>query len=80
MMGLMKPVINLQENIGKVVGRRLTPSPFSMKGQTKNDMRAWKKAFPGPFVPKGVYRFNSHEEADAWMWKMITRLPTKLKS
>lgn len=26
-----------------------------------------------PFIPKGVYRFNSHEEADEWMWRMISR-------
>ncbi|MGC3988888.1 MAG: hypothetical protein QM796_04230 [Chthoniobacteraceae bacterium] len=76
----MEPFINLQEKIGKTVGRRLLPNPFSMKGQTKADMQAWKKAFPTPFVPKGVYRFNSHEEADAWMWKMITRLPENPQS
>lgn len=26
-----------------------------------------------PFVPKGVYRFHSQEELDAWTLKMITR-------
>jgi hypothetical protein len=26
-----------------------------------------------PFLPRGVYRFNSHEEADAWTMKMLTR-------
>ena len=24
-------------------------------------------------VPRGVYRFTSHEEADRWLWEMITR-------
>jgi len=27
-------------------------------------------------VPKGVYRFNSHEEADEWMAKMLNRKPS----
>jgi hypothetical protein len=26
-----------------------------------------------PFIPKGVYRFDSFEEAQAWHFKMITR-------
>ncbi|MHA3773963.1 hypothetical protein ACXR0O_20720 [Verrucomicrobiota bacterium sgz303538] len=71
----MEPIINLQETLGKVVGRRkLRPQQsLSLHGATKADMRAWQKAFPMPSIPKGVYRFKSHEEADAWTWKMITR-------
>ncbi|MBI4326444.1 MAG: hypothetical protein HY674_14440 [Chloroflexi bacterium] len=26
-----------------------------------------------PFVPKGVWRFKSFEEADAWLIEMMTR-------
>lgn len=26
-----------------------------------------------PFMPKGVFRFSSFEEADAWKLKMLTR-------
>jgi len=26
-----------------------------------------------PFMPKGVFRFKSFEEADAWKVKMLTR-------
>ena len=26
-----------------------------------------------PFIPRGVYRFRSHEEKDAWTLKMLTR-------
>ncbi len=73
----MEPIVNLQESIGKVVGRRKArKQPLTLQGGTKAEMRAWRKAFPTPFVPKGVYRFKSHEEADAWMWKMITRPET----
>lgn len=31
---------------------------------------AWLKGRVG--IPRGVYRFNSHEEADAWEQKMLT--------
>ncbi len=72
----MKPVVNVEETIGKTVGRRGPPNPFSLRGETKEDMRAWRRAFPTPFVPKGVYRFRSHEEADKWMLKMIARPAT----
>ena len=30
-----------------------------------------------PFVPKGVHRFTSFEESDAWLLRMMTR-PAKL--
>ena len=26
-----------------------------------------------PFVPRGLYRFHSHEEKDEWTLKMLTR-------
>ncbi len=26
-----------------------------------------------PFIPKGVYRFKTHEEKDKWILKMMTR-------
>ena len=26
-----------------------------------------------PYMPRGVYRFHTHEEADAWTLKMLTR-------
>lgn len=26
-----------------------------------------------PFIPRGVYRFHSHEEKDAWTLRMLTR-------
>ena len=27
----------------------------------------------GVRVPRGVHRFKTHEEADQWLWRMITR-------
>ena len=59
----------------KVGSRRVASSPLSSSVSSKMNAVAWRKAFPTPFVPKGVYRFNSHEDADAWLWKVITRPP-----
>jgi len=75
LIGVMKPVVNVEETPGKVVGHRsapadgLAPSP----AQTVRDAQAWQRAFQTGRVPKGVYRFRTHEEADEWLWKMLTR-------
>jgi len=57
----------------KVLGRRREPQP------SRENMEAIQKLaldLGGPrrlFLPKGVYCFRSHEEADAWEMKMLTR-------
>jgi len=58
---------------GKIVGNRRVPRTMDPAHDTKEGARAWRRALPTPFVPKGVYRFTSHEEADEWLWKMLTR-------
>jgi len=57
-----QPIINVEEKIDRVVGRR-----------NKAESIAWQKAFGGIRIPRGVYRFKTHEEADQWLWRMITR-------
>jgi hypothetical protein len=70
----MEPFVNLEENIGKVVGRRKPPKdPLMSYMRSAEESRRWKAAFGTPRIPKGLYRFKTHEEADAWLWKMITR-------
>lgn len=70
----MERVVNIQEQIGKVVGRRIPrKNPLALVPGEIEDVKAWRAAFPTPFVPRGVYRFHSHEEADEWLWKMLTR-------
>ncbi len=70
----MKPFINLEENIGKVVGRRSkAPNGLSVRTSNKADAIAWRRSFGGVNVPRGVHRFRTHEEADEWLWKMIAR-------
>ena len=56
----------------KIVGRR-KPSAGGLEQANRLlhlllDLRAGR-----PFIPRGVYRFHSHEEKDAWTLKMLTR-------
>jgi hypothetical protein len=58
----------------KVAGKRKAPlSSLSTERDTAHAAKAWRKAFPTPFVPRGVYRFVTHEQADKWLMEMITR-------
>jgi hypothetical protein len=70
----MKPVINLEETIGKTVGRRVAPADSFHYGMRLQENGAEMMRTFGRFrIPRGVYRFRSHEEADAWMMKHLTR-------
>ena len=73
---LMAPSINDPDEAGRVVGRRTkAPDGLRLEQRTKADSIAWRRCFGGVRIPRGVHRFRSHEEADAWLWKMITRPP-----
>jgi hypothetical protein len=65
--------INYEEKIGKVVGRRREVGRIFEVGSTVKAKQGWARFHGRPLVPKGVYRFNSHEEADEWMMKMLVR-------
>ena len=70
----MIAVFNVEEKIGRTVGNRRPPTSIATKLlYTPEDARDWQREIRAPFVPKGVYRFASHEEADAWLLKMIAR-------
>jgi hypothetical protein len=65
-----RPVTNLDEPIGKIVGRRRPPAnPLQVAHSNREAAVAWMKALPARMPPRGVYRFKSHEEADLWMKK-----------
>jgi len=70
----MQPIVNLEETPGKVVGRRHAPADglSITAAQRVEDARAWKRALRVLPILKGVYRFRTHEEADAWLWRMLT--------
>jgi hypothetical protein len=71
---MKQPLINLEERIDRFVGRRTkAPDALSVKNSKKADAIAWQKTFGGLRIPRGVYRFRTHEEADEWLWRMISR-------
>lgn len=71
----MKPVIHLEDAPGKVVGHRHPPANGLATGEAQRieDARAWKHALRTMPIPRGVYRFRTHEEADEWLWQNLTR-------
>jgi hypothetical protein len=71
---MKQPLINVEEKIDRFVGRRTKiPDALSTKTSKRADAIAWQKAFGGLRVRRGVYRFRSHEEADEWLWRTMTR-------
>jgi hypothetical protein len=58
----VEAVINLQEHFGKIVGRR----KYTV-GDYDRLLANSTALMPRLPVPKGVFRFRSHEEADEWM-------------
>ncbi len=72
----MKPAINFEEKIGKTVGRRTVPrDAFAYGMALQKSGVEMAKTFRLRGVPKGVFRFHSHEEADAWLMKHLIRKP-----
>ena len=71
------PVINIEETIGKTVGRRKPRRGLTLEGSRKVDMERWRRVHGGVGVPRGVYRFETHEEADAWMMKNLVTAAVK---
>ena len=71
---MKQPLINVEEKIDRFVDRRIkAPDALSVENSKKANAVAWQKAFGGLRVPRGVYRFHNHEEADGWLWWMISR-------
>jgi hypothetical protein len=66
--------LNFDDPVGRVVGRRTKVSgSLRASAEQQVDAAAWRDTFGGLRVPKGVYRFTSHEEADEWLWRMMAR-------
>jgi hypothetical protein len=61
-------IINIEETIGKTVGRR-RPSGNTLdpREHSKKRARDWCAAFPPMMTPKGVYRFKTQEEFEQWI-------------
>ncbi len=71
----MRMPVNMEENIGKTVGRRTELSdPFAYAmGLQRTASTLRRLAVGRGLCPKGVFKFKTHEEADAWMWTMLAR-------
>lgn len=65
-------VVNVEEKIGKTVGRRVVRDGFAYAmGMQKLAVQTQKRT-GHPRFPRGVFRFDSFEEADAWTMKYLT--------
>ena len=63
-----RTVINLEETIGKQVGRRKPPTDPLRVASDMNKLATGLMAASGHKLPRrGVYRFATHEEADQWL-------------
>jgi hypothetical protein len=69
-------IVNLQEQFGKVVGRLRPVTPQRRYEQ----LLRLKQSVAGSLTPfpRGVYRFKSFEEANAWETKHIMRRAAEL--
>jgi hypothetical protein len=69
-----QPIVNTEERIDRVVGRRATTLDSLRAGMQLQETAAQlHHAFKHRWMPKGVYRFKTHEEADEWMIRMLAR-------
>jgi hypothetical protein len=59
----MEPIVNLEETPGKVVGKAPGRSPGEFLERMAAQFHAMGLKLP---YPRGVYRFKTFEEADAW--------------
>lgn len=71
---MSEPIINMEEKIERVVGRR-TKAPDSLKAgmQLLATGAQLHKSLNLRWCRRGVYRFKTYEEADEWMTKMLAR-------
>jgi hypothetical protein len=70
----MKPFVNLEETPGKVVGRIKERTPAEALAWLVRQFHAMGLKLP---YPRGVYRFRSHEEANAWEWNHMMEAAKK---
>ena len=68
--------INLQDPIGKLVGKRRVGDAFEYGMKLQKAGASLRQAFQGGTVPKGVHRFRTFEEADAWLTRSLARRRT----
>lgn len=66
----MEPILNLEDPVKKTVGRRKAPVDSLAYGL---ELQKTLSQFVRLPIPKGVYRFHTHKEADEWLMKHLTQ-------
>lgn len=69
----MYPVVNIDEKIGKTVGRRQIKDSLVYGFGLQKSLARIREEAPFPRFPKGVFKFRSFEEADAWTMHYLTK-------
>lgn len=63
-------IVNLEDTPGKTVGRRKIADPFAF-GMQLQQAGGTIRRLNG--LPKGVFKFHSHEEADQWILDQLVK-------
>jgi hypothetical protein len=69
----MNPVVNIDEKIGKTVGRRRIKDSLEYGFGLQELLARIRESAGFPRFPKGVFKFRSFEEADAWMIRYMRK-------
>ncbi|MFM8657265.1 MAG: hypothetical protein ACKOD5_09070 [Chthoniobacterales bacterium] len=69
----MHPVVNIDEKIGKTVGRRRIKDSLEYGFGLQESLARIREDAPSPRFPRGVFKFRSFEEADAWTMHYLTK-------
>ncbi len=69
----MEMIVNVEEKIGKTVGR-VPPATeaFARAMRLQKNINQLQSHLEG-ICPTGVFRFHTHEEADEWLLKWMSR-------
>ena len=67
----VKTTVNLEETIGKQVGRR--EAQGTIEEQYRKLVRLGRSVSPGTHLPRGVFYFSSFEDAHQWDWNHIMK-------
>lgn len=65
-------MVNIDEKIGKTVGRRRIKDSLEYGFGLQKSLIRIRGDAPMPRFPKGVFKFHSFEEADAWTMRHLT--------
>jgi hypothetical protein len=66
----MESSVNLEDHPGKTVGRRTVRDAFDFGMQLQHAGGTMRRSNG---LPKGVFKFHSHEEADQWILDQLTK-------